>query len=227
MLSGPARRALDPNSEGAPFLLPLDNSSSWRASLALAFSASAGTTRLVRRGHIGPLVVQRPFFPEGGQVCHAYILHPPGGLVAGDSLNLDIEVEEGAHALVTAPAATKVYRSDGRLSRQVQAVRAAAGSVIEWLPPETILFNGARSHGETRIELSGDAAFIGWDILCLGRPACDERFRTGSCRQHFELWRDGRPLVLERARLEAASTRRVGDCGGPQPPRLFLRPHQH
>ncbi|HEX7505288.1 MAG TPA: urease accessory protein UreD [Polyangia bacterium] len=176
--------------------------SSWKASLALTFLAREGGTQLLRRGHQGPLVVQRPFFPEGRDVCHTYILHPPGGIVPGDYLNLDIAIEAGAHALITAPAATKVYRSDGRISRQVQTLRASASSAVEWLPQETILFQGARAHLSTRIELSGSATFVGWDILCLGRPACGERFGSGACRQHFELWRDGRPLVLERTGYE-------------------------
>ena len=173
--------------------------------MALTFSARHGSTYLVRRGHHGPLVMQRPFFPEGNKVCHAYILHPPGGIVPGDSLSLDVEMQEQAHVLITAPAATKVYRSDGRTSRQVHRVHATAGSVVEWLPQETILFEGARVHLDTRIELSGSATFIGWDILCLGRPACNERFRAGSCRQHLELWRDGQPMVLERTRYEGAA----------------------
>jgi urease accessory protein len=155
-------------------------------------------TTLVRQSHDGPLVVQRPFFPEGRKVCHVYVLHPPGGIAAGDALTLDVEVQERAHALITAPAATKIYRSDGRTSQQVQTLRAAPGAMIEWLPQETILFDGARTGLETRVQLLGDAAFIGWDILCFGRPACGERFGRGTCRQELELWRDGRPLVLER-----------------------------
>lgn len=121
----------------------------------------------------------------------------------GDTLRLDLAIEGGAHALITAPAATKVYRSDGRTSRQVQTVRAAAGSTVEWLPQETILFEGSRSHLSTRIELSDSAAFIGWDIVCLGRPACGERFgASSSCHQRFELWRNAQPMVLERTRYE-------------------------
>jgi urease accessory protein len=186
-----------------PTLVDTSTASSWKASLALTFSASEGATQLVRRGHQGPLVVQRPFFPEGRAVCHAYILHPPGGIVPGDTLRLDLAIEGGAHALITAPAATKVYRSDGRTSRQVQTVRAAAGSTVEWLPQETILFEGSRSHLSTRIELSDSAAFIGWDIVCLGRPACGERFgASSSCHQRFELWRNAQPMVLERTRYE-------------------------
>lgn len=189
---------------------PVDeSSSSWAASLSLGFADVDGETRLVRRGHHGPLVVQRPFYPEGRRVCHAYLLHPPGGMVPGDRLDLDVEVESGAHALITAPAAAKVYRSDGRLSRQRQTIRAASGSLIEWLPQETILFEGARARLETRIELSAAAAFMGWDILCLGRPACGERFAVGSCRQHFELWREAEPLVLERSSYDG----RMQDAG--------------
>jgi urease accessory protein len=184
----------------SPFALV--DAPSWQASLALAFSAPQDTTQLARQTHHGPLVVQRPFFPEGRKVCHVYILHPPGGIVAGDDLRLEVDLQERAHVLVTAPAATKVYRSDGRISRQLQTLRVASGAVLEWLPQETILFEGARAQLDTRVELSGEAAFIGWDILCLGRPACGERFRSGTCRQHLELWRDGRPLVLERARYE-------------------------
>lgn len=157
---------------------------------------------MVRQSHQGPLVVQRPFFPEGRQVCHVYILHPPGGLVPGDTLAIDIDVRERARVLVTSPAATKIYRSDGRTARQIQTLRVGPGALLEWLPQETIVFEGAQAQVRTAVELTGDAAFLGWEILCLGRPACGEAFRSGACRQHWELWRDGRPLVLERANFK-------------------------
>jgi urease accessory protein len=144
------------------------------------------------------LLVQRPFYPEGRGVCHVYLLHPPGGLVPGDSLRVNVEAGEGAHVLVTAPAATKIYRSDGRRSSLVQTLRVAAGAVLEWLPQETIVFEGAQASVVTRVALQGDASFLGWEILCLGRPACGEAFRTGQCRQQWELGRDGQPLVFER-----------------------------
>lgn len=180
---------------------PATEASSWQASLALAFAAEGGHTELVRQSHQGPLVVQRPFYPEGREVCHVYILHPPGGLVPGDALVIEVEVQAGARVLVTSPAATKIYRSDGRISRQTQTLRVAPGAMLEWLPQETIVFEGAQAQVKTAVELSGDAAFLGWEILCLGRPACGEGFRSGTCRQHWELWRDGRPLVLERTRF--------------------------
>jgi len=176
----------------------------WMASLALTFAGRGGSTEMIRRGQVGPLAVQRPFFPEGSEVCHVYVLHPPGGIVPGDSLEIDVNVEQGAHALITAPAATKVYRSDGRTSALKQTLRAADGAFLEWLPQDTILFNGARISLDTRIDLAGSAACIGWDILCFGRPACDERFDEGYCRQRLEVWRDGVPLLIERTRYEGA-----------------------
>ncbi len=178
---------------------PSQADKTWNASLALTFAARDGMTTMVRRGHLGPLVVQRPFFPEGPGVCHAYVLHPPGGLVPGDALTLDVDVLDGAHALVTAPAATKIYRSDGRTSRQTQTLRVTGRGVLEWLPGETIVFDGAQARLGTRIDLGADAAFLGWEISCFGRPACGEGFGAGSCRQRFALWRAGRPLVVESA----------------------------
>lgn len=144
--------------------------------------------------------MQRPFYPEGPESCHVAILHPPGGVVGGDKLRLDARIETSAHALLTTPAAGKFYRSAGSLAGQAQHLTVAAGAALEWLPQENIFYSGARVHTLTRVELQGDARFLGWEILCLGRPAAAETFQTGECRQQLELWRDGEPLYLEQAR---------------------------
>src|SRR5205085_6360717 len=97
----------------------------WQAELRLRFNCDApgplrpGRTRLVERQHRGPLVVQRPFYPEGDP-CHVYLVHPPGGVVGGDALRIDATVDPGAHALITTPAATKFYRCEERISTQTQ-----------------------------------------------------------------------------------------------------------
>jgi urease accessory protein len=179
--------------------------SGWSAELELDFAFHAGRTILARRSHRGPLVVQRPFRPEGPDLLHVYLLHPPGGLVGGDSLSTEARLFAGSHALLTTPAAAKVYRSRPGVapSRQVQRLFAEPGTTLEWLPGETILFDGAEVALETEAHLEGDAAFIGWETICLGRPALSERYTRGSCRQRFELWRDGRPLCLDRTFLQA------------------------
>lgn len=174
--------------------------SGWSASLALGFCRRGDATALCSRKHVGPLRVQRPFHPEGPGVCHVYLLHPPGGLVAGDGLTIDVALGADAKALITTPAAGKVYRSGDSQRTASQMIRmvVAPGATLEWVPQETIAFAGARARLNTRVDLAPGAAFIGWDILCLGRPANHEAFATGHIRQRFELWRDGRPLVLER-----------------------------
>lgn len=179
---------------------PADLDLGWQARLELGFTDIGGSTRLTHRRHHGPLLVQRPFYPEG-PVCHVYLIHPPGGVVGGDRLELDLVCQPGAHAVVTTPAANKFYRSDGREARQRQRLTVAAGATLEWLPQEQIVFQGARVDALTRVDLGADARFIGWETTCLGRPASGEGFATGALRQRLELWRDGRPLLLDRLRL--------------------------
>lgn len=185
--------------------MPLRRESSddaWRARLELGFATRAGRSLLISRRHHGPLRVQRPFYPEGGEVCHVYVLHPPGGVVGGDELAIEIAIEAGTHAVLTTPAAGKFYRSGGLTAQQTQRLRVASGATLEWLPQEGIVFDGARAEVATQVELAAGARFIGWEIVCLGRPAAAERFRRGALRQRFELWREGLPLYIERARYE-------------------------
>lgn len=175
----------------------------WLARLQLHLAGREDKTVLSRREHLGPLVVQKPFYPEG-EVCHVYLLHPPGGIVGGDELNLSVVVDNNGHALLTTPAAGKFYRSDGRTSLLTQQFEIDDSSVLEWLPQETILFSGCNARMSTRIDLGRAASFIGWEIMCLGRPASGEIFNHGNVRQYFEIWRDKVPLVIDRTKF----------CGG-------------
>ena len=177
----------------------------WKAALDLRFAAAGGATRLAHREHRGPLVVQRPFLPEGPAVCHVYVVHPPGGLVGGDELEIDVAIATNAHALVTTPAATKVYRTIAAPVRQTQRLRVAVGGTLEWLPQETILYDGARATLDTRVELAPGARFIGVDAICFGLPARRAPFAHGTCRQSFQIVRDGRPLLIERGHYDADS----------------------
>jgi urease accessory protein len=179
----------------------------WQAALDLSFARDGARTALTARKHLGPLRVQRPFYPEQTGVCHVYVLHPPGGVVAGDQLRIEARVAAGAHALLTTPAAAKLYRSARRelQATQVQRLHVSAGACLEWLPQETIAFRGARAQLLTHIALEGDARFIGWDICCLGRPAAGEVFDEGVLRPQLELARDGRMLYCERGLYEAGS----------------------
>ncbi len=178
--------------------------SSWHARLELGFRAVGSRTVLAHRRHAGPLMVQRPFYPEGG-ICHVYLLHPPGGVVGGDTLELQLQADAGSHALITTPAATKFYRAGPHPCSVLRQNLQVNDAMLEWLPQETIVFDGARAHSCTRVDLAGTAQFIGWEIFCLGRPVVQERFRVGELHQDFLLYHDGKPLLLDRLRLSGDS----------------------
>jgi urease accessory protein len=175
----------------------------WSAELELGFEQVAGRTALVRNRHRGPLAVQRAFYPEPGGLAHVYLLHPPGGIVAGDQLTVRADLARGARALITTPAASKFYRSDGRVAVQRQVLCVAPEASLEWLPQETIVFGGAQVQTDTRVELAPGATFCGWDVVCLGRPASGDHFVTGKLRQAFEIWQGERPLWIERSEFDA------------------------
>lgn len=184
----------------------------WRGSLELGFAAAEHRTVVAHRRHEGPFCIQRPFYPGDG-ACHVYLLHPPGGLAAGDELDLDVNVAAGAAALLTTPAATKFYRSDGAPSVQRQTLRVAAGATLEWLPQEAILFGGSRASLETDVELAPGARFIGWEQLSLGRPLSGDRYATGSLAQHTRVSLGDEPLLLESLRFAAGDWQLAADWG--------------
>ncbi len=177
--------------------VPAPTDTGWRAHLRLGFARDGARTVIGERAHVGPLYVQRPFYPEG-DVCHVYVLHPPAGMVGGDLLETDVSVAPGASALITTPASAKVYRSAGPAARIHQHLTVEANGTLEWLPQDTILFGGSRATIETVIALAASARFMGWELLSLGRPLSGDRYRTGSLRQGTSIRIDGAPRLIER-----------------------------
>ena len=179
--------------------------SGWRAQLDLGYRRLGERTVLTKRVHEGPLVVQKSLYPEGDAVCQNVIIHPPGGIVGGDSLAVQVDAGPCTHAQLTTPGAAKCYRSGGAFARQRIRLRAVRGAVLEWLPQETIIFDASKIELELSIELVDDALFMGWDIICLGRTAAGERFERGALRQRLTLTRDGTPVFVERAVLNGGA----------------------
>lgn len=199
------------NAPAEPSILqPLAQSQRWQASLALRVENREGRSVLARNQHYGPLRVQKALYPEGDSVCQILMLHPPAGIAGGDQLQIEVEVAANAHAQLTTPGAGKWYKARGvdqTLATQDITLSVAAGGKLEWLPQEVIVFDQAQAHATTTISLAEGARAIGWDILCLGRQASGEDFKTGSFRQRLRLQRpDGTPLWQETMHLQGADS---------------------
>lgn len=184
----------------------------WKAGITLAFkarklSAKAGepvasTTTMYRSEYYGPLRVQRPFYPEPG-ACHVYLLHPPGGVVGGDRLQVSVTVEPQAHALITTPGATKFYRSAGKKALLSQSLHVHKDACLEWFPQENIFFPGAAVDCITDIHMHKGAQLFAWEITCLGRPTNAEVFDEGCLLARFNVYQDGKPILLETQRVSS------------------------
>jgi urease accessory protein len=187
----------------------------WHAHLALQFRRTDAGTRLVHSRHEGPLYVQRPFYPEGPELAHVYLLHPPGGLVSGDRLHVSLDLANATQVLCTTPGAGRLYRAraDRRLQEQLNALKVAPHASLEWFPQETLVFPGAHASLETRVDLAEGSRFIGWEIAVLGLPANAQRFDKGELRQRLRIDVAGRPVLIEHLWLDARSALHGAACG--------------
>ena len=178
----------------------------WHGTLALDYRRDEvhnAPRTVVRDRHDGPLRVLASLYPEAPGICHNVLVHPPGGLVSGDRLDIDATLGPGSHALITTPGATRFYRSTGATATQHLRATLAEGARLEWLPLEAIAYSGCLAENLMRFELAPGAEMIGWDVLALGLPASNQGFELGRYRQSIEL--PGR--WLERGLLDAADTR--------------------
>lgn len=174
----------------------------WHATLKLDYRAENSRT-VARHQHQGPLRVLQSLYPEGDGVCHNVLVHPPGGLVGGDTLDMAITAGHNAHGLVTTPGATRFYRSEGTLALQKTHIDLTDNARLEWLPLEAICYNQCHAENRLVLNLAPQAEFMGWDVTALGLPGAGLPFEQGQFRQHLEL----PGIWLERGLIRADDTR--------------------
>jgi urease accessory protein len=176
----------------------------WQARLDLAYRLDAARARTVAHdAHAGPLRVLKALYPEGDAICHHVLVHPPGGIAGGDRIEIELDVQPGAHALVTTPGATRFYRSGGETAMQSARLRLRGDARLEWLPMASIAYDGCLADNRVRFELDERSQMIGWDLLALGLPASQAPFARGRFVEHLE-W-PGR--WLERGAIDAGDHR--------------------
>jgi len=159
---------------------------SWYASLNISYSHQEGVTR-AQHEHKGPLRILKSLYPEGAGICHNVLIHPPSGLVGGDTLDIRIQVQDKAHALITTPGATRFYRSQALLAQQNVNATLRGESRLEWVPLEALAYDGCRALNQCVFDLKDASEMIAWDITALGMPSADLPFKSGDFTQHFEI----------------------------------------
>jgi urease accessory protein len=175
---------------------------SWQARLALTVRRE-GERCTVHAEHQGPLRALKTLYPEGNAIAHQVIVHPPGGIVGGDRLEVALALQPHAHAVLTTPGATRFYRSDGRDAAQLMQAHVGSSARLEWLPLETIVHSGCIAENHIEFQLDDGAEMIGWDVVALGLPAAGEAFSAGRFTQQLQWpghW-------LERGVIDGSDTR--------------------
>lgn len=175
----------------------------WQGILDLDYQNRRNTTQLIKAYSQAPLKIQRSFYPEGKEICHNTILHTAGGMVGGDRNSLQINLHPNTHAVITTAAASKVYRSNGEQAQQMIQIQVEKGAICEWIPRETIIFNGAIYRQDLQVNLAENACWLGWEMTRFGRTARGEQFLTGDWRSCTEVWQNNRPLWIDRQWLPA------------------------
>jgi urease accessory protein len=182
----------------------LDSFPGWQGRLQLTYRYRQGQTQAIEHQGTAPLKVQRSFYPESAAICHNTILHTAGGVIGGDKLNINIDLQSQARAVITTAAAGKIYGSNGAIATQKIVQNIGENACLEWLPQETIIFNGAIFCQHLQVNLAPTASWLGWEINRFGRTARGERFTTGIWRAATEVYREGMPIWIDRQVL----------CGG-------------
>ena len=181
----------------------------WHAQLNLDYALETGRT-VARHRHTGPLRILQSLYPEGDAVCHNVLVHPPGGLVGGDTLDMQVTAQAGSHGLVTTPGATRFYRSDGPEALQSAHLHLQGDARVEWLPLEAIAYSGCRAENRLTVALDPGAELLGWDVTALGLPLAQQPFVQGYLRQHIAL----SGVWMERGTLDAQDTRLLHSPAG-------------
>ena len=186
---------------------PPATAAGWLATATLQFQQRDGRTQF-QGGASAPLKLMRSTTQSSGH-CELPLLHTAGGLVGGDQLQLQLDLEAGSRALLTSVAAQKVYGSVHRSRRHPQGawaeqqleVRQAANSDLEWLPQELVLYADALYQQQLRVELAPGASFLAMEVVRLGRTAAGENLGEGCWRSSTTIHRLATATQPERWEL--------------------------
>ena len=176
----------------------------WEGLIDLNYHYKDQKTRVKSSYTRSPFRLQTPFYPENDHICHSVIIHTAGGIVGGDRLVQNINLEENCHALITTPAAAKIYKTNGLTATQSTQITIASNSILEFLPQENIIFKGAKYQQNFQVLLGENSRFCTWEINRFGRTARGEKFNQGDWQSSYEVIQNGKLIWIDHQRLEGS-----------------------
>ena len=183
-----------------------------RARGVLNISAQRASGDITRLKNLRQQGSYRAIFPRpiGGNI-EAVIVNTAGGVTGGDQFSATIVAHEAAHVSVTTQAAERIYRATGAAAGLMQTtLRAEENAQLYWLPQETILFDGSRLQRRLDVDLHASAKFLMVEPLIFGRAASGETLRSGELDDRVSITSGGRPIYLDRIRLDGDIARHLG-----------------
>lgn len=176
----------------------------------LRFRNTGGTSRLSHLYQHDPCRVLFPY-PESGDPLQAVVVTTSGGLTDGDEVRIAVGCDAGVQVCVTGQAAEKIYRAAGPRPCLVEIdLSVGEAATLEWLPQETILFDGARLHRTTTVDLAPTSELLACELLAFGRAASGERFTRGLVQDAWRIRRGGRLVWADAMRVEGELPRAAG-----------------
>jgi urease accessory protein len=153
-----------------------------------------------------PMRAFSPFYPDETGCAYTYLVNPTGGLVGGDRIEIEIAIQEHAHAFVTTPSATKIYRSLGPLASQELQVILKKQSILEYIPQYIIPFAQSRYFQKTKIRMEENSRAMLLDFLTTGRLARGEHLQFIEYRSYTEVEYCGELILTDRFSVKPLTT---------------------
>lgn len=174
----------------------LDN---WKGFLLLIFKYKDKKTYLHTKKNFGPLLVQNIFYPEK-EICHVYILHPPGGIVGGDYLFIKTYLEKKSKVLITTPSASKFYKSNGKIANIKLKIYLEKDTFLEWLPQNNIFFPNSLVNIENNFFIHSQSKIILWETFCFNNFR-NKKNNKSNITSSIKIWKKKFILLNEKIRL--------------------------
>jgi urease accessory protein len=175
----------------------------------ISFKRCEDRTRLDRLYQSGAAKVKLPDV-FGGEPIQAVLINTAGGLTGGDRMSAEVTLGENCRAVVTTQACERIYRSAGGSAEVATRLTVGEDARLDWLPQETILFDGGRLSRRLEADLAPNAELLLVEAVIFGRTAHGETIRSGLFTDRWRIRRGGKLLFADDLRFDWANAELLG-----------------